>query len=364
MQRGIPAMEALPDNDLILVLADLHALRNEITDGMTYHRMNYVVIRLVTVVERMLKYLVMHEIKNDEYIKNISIDPNTLRIALKTPGDPESTLRRIVAETYSFQNIKAVIEFTGNYKPKYGKKIEISKEKDDLDRLFKTRHRIVHTVDEIPVQIEDVRNFYDVVRQLLMRFVYAYTPYSEPYIEGMVLEKTGDKDGAMKFYRVAIQKHMATLQKEKCLSANECVELGFAYYNVGALESAVNLFKERAEKNQAPDFYCLWGLMLGGLEQDAEAVKRYGDGLQIKPDHTILQQQMGFVQLKLGKPMVALECALRTMSDPAAVSDSYLLLAGVFGSLGNESMAQFCTNRYKQYGKLIGRLPASETSNA
>lgn len=354
MQGKVSTLDVMPvANDVFYILADLYALENEIKGKMTYHDINYVIIRLVTIFERLLKILAISSTDISSNSK-VEVDVTTLRTILEGRAEPTNIIKRIMAEIGSYQNINTVKVYFQNHKPTNGKKfILTNKEKNNLDKLFKLRHRLTHTVDRIAIETDGLQIFYKTVLGLVMRLIREYTPLSEPFVKGNAYQNLNMYDTAKKYFEETIRLHGSKSfdnmhdTGEYCLACVQVDKLEQALCQLYAIAKAIDRPDSNISNNELAVLYALMGTILTDLNRYEDAEKSLIRGLEIAPDHSPLLFEMTNVQLKLGNAEQALECALRTLTTSSDPLYSYYWLAKVYSALGNDRVAKMLSKHYE-----------------
>ena len=134
---------------------------DEILENKDQHIQNYIVIRLVTVIEQFFRKIVEEQIKSG----NIHNIPS--QITLNTSDFmhvPQIYKERLISSSYSFQSIDAISDAMKHYNVKNPFLDEqISKL---FKALFALRHDTVHTV--MPLK-EDVGKYHRFIENMIMR---------------------------------------------------------------------------------------------------------------------------------------------------------------------------------------------------
>ena len=126
------------------------------------HVKEWVVIKLVTIIEQFCREIIKNQINNNDDIQF----PEKLQINI---GDLERAknidINSLIMSQYNFQNTHAIINDLKHYKINdfFDKKT-----KNDLEELFDVRHNIVHTIS---TQNYDIRKGYDTTQNLLKQIL-------------------------------------------------------------------------------------------------------------------------------------------------------------------------------------------------
>lgn len=355
MQGRVPKLDVMPvANDSIHILVDMYTLKSEIREEMTYHRANYVVIRLVTIFERLLKILAIHTTRITLNSK-AEVDVTTLFAILNKRAEPIYAIRHIMAEIGSYQNINSVEAYFRNHKPirKNDNFALEDKQKKNLDELFKLRHRLTHTVDKIEIETEHLRIFYNTISELVMSLILKYTLLSESFAKGDAYQKMNMDDAAKECFEETIRLYKSRPPN----NMHSTLEYCSAYLEVGKPEQALDVFNAEIKNygrpahdgndNELALLYLMGGIILTDLERWEDAAKVINRGLEIAPAKSSLLFEMTKVQLELGNPEQALEYALRTLFTPNDLSSSCYWLSKAYKALGNERIAKILSRYYE-----------------
>ena len=342
------------------ILADLYTLESEIKDNMTYHGANYVVVRLVAIFERLLKILAIYSMDVSDNSR-VEVDVTTLRTILELHTKPADIIKHIMAEIGSYQNINAVENYFKRYKLMGKTKFILTdKEKKNLDKLFKLRHRLTHTVDRIEIKTDHLHIFYKAISDLSTRLIRAYTLISEPFAKASAYQYLGMGALAKKYFKKTIELHKSRLPR----NTHDIIEYCNACYQVGELEQALYALNTIVKALDRPDsdirndklamFYGIRGAILADLKHYTDATQSLDRGLEITPDDPTLLLQMTKVQLEFGNIEQALECALRTLSTPNVPPTLRYWLSEVYAALGNDRIAKILRKSfYDELSKVV-----------
>ena len=263
------------------VVVEFYSL-NEILESVDRHIHNYVIIRLVTIIEQFFRKTIELKIKNDDsfnyFPERVTLDKHTF-INIKS-----ITKEILIASSYSFQNVNDIKqrakEFGIGNPFMYTHNTNVEKE---FEEFFQLRHNIVHTV--IPTNIE-VRQYYQMTENLIKH----------------VLEKT-HKDKSI-FFR----------------------HKGDALARLGRYEESIECCDKGLEIGPKDCFiYASKGFSLACLGKHVEAIECYDRGLKINPKYQFMHIFKGLSLAELDKHVEAIECydkGLRTDSKGSFVYDS------------------------------------------
>ena len=334
----IPQLDVLPYmTEMVDIIHELHMMEDLINKNKQREGANYIMMRLVTILESTLRYLTKMDPKDH---MSLDIPIMTLRTALKDRYEsPNETIDRLLALSQRYQNIYGVREFLNQNEPVDDRDpVSLSDgEWDCLDELFKKRHRIVHSVDALVLEIDDLRAYYKLVSGLVERFIEAYWPPGLLWAKADVHEKLGEPDEAKKCYESFIQriKQSYTTRPDK-RSLNDAVGIVLAYCSLDRYEDALNMLED-TKLFEEPEFYNLRAeiLMNLGRLDEAENVLRCVPNLFDEPD---LLRTMAEIRLRCGDKNMALEYAMRMLATPESRLEACEMLADVYKEIGQDSL--------------------------
>ncbi|WOV92373.1 MAG: tetratricopeptide repeat protein [Candidatus Nitrosoabyssus spongiisocia] len=121
------------------------------------HEKHYVIIRLVTVFEQFCRQIISEQIKNKKFKKL----PNEITLKSQSLDNLKILSKElIISSSYSFQSVNSI----SNLKD-YDIQIVDDDLLADMDKLFTSRHDVVHTV--MPTKY-NINNGYDITEKLIL----------------------------------------------------------------------------------------------------------------------------------------------------------------------------------------------------
>ena len=278
---------------------------------------NYIVIRLVTVIEQFFRKIVEIQVKNhinkhttlarkiNQVIpQNITIDRNNLK-HINTISE-----EFIISLHFSFQHvygIEMVLKFFVDTKQRTDQSENYNLEK--INDLFKLRHDTVHTM--ISVDSIDLKQYYNEVEQL-MKYV-LYRVYNED--KAFFLSKT--------LALIRLNEYNEAL---KC--CNETIELGLD-------DDSTYVFK---------------GCIFHKLGRKKEAMECCDKAIELKTNNSSMYVLRGSSLAEEGKHMAALEHYNNAIKLNPNVADAYYLKSSVFAMLGKHKEAIEWYDKAEKYG--------------
>lgn len=344
----------LPYRDGITALIELDSLEEcmmnnkYMTKNMERHMKNYVVCRMVTVIETVFKWAYRtSDIPSGQQIEKVSAE--IFERALKTWGKPEIILSAALAEAKGFQNEKPISTFIKNY----GKGFDYEKkEQENVKSLCSTRHPITHTIDEISIDITNLRKMYQIIKKFLTRFVSNHISVSETFIEAIVLNLSGDLANVSK-----AEKLFQTIKLRDKNNVDDILEYAVAQSGLGNYtlmnDTLVKSYKQLVDNGEdSKDYYEKLVESFILISEYGEAVKYAEKALVKYPKYTPILKYMVDVQYRLyrgchplerAKPSGVIKYALFVMhNDTEARVESYSYLSNIFHQMGFDEVADEC----------------------
>ena len=150
--------KSLLNQDMDDILGHFFKLE-DFLDRDDYYIREWLIIKLVTIIEQFCREIIKNRIDNNPDIqshKKFNMDVTKLDHAKKI------SIGSLITSQYNFQNIKIIIDELKHYNIDY---ILNDEDKNDLDKLFKIRHDIIHTISS--TQNYNIKKGYPIIRNLL-----------------------------------------------------------------------------------------------------------------------------------------------------------------------------------------------------
>ena len=145
MVKPIQVRQPTPEllkQEMTDVIAEFYKL-DEILKDTSQHTRNYVVIRLVTVIEQFFRKIIEKKINDDKLGDYI---PNQLKLDKQTFMNLKSiTKATLISSSYSFQSVGVIKEIMNQFNVRNPFSNSSSAEKE-FEALFQFRHNTVHSV--------------------------------------------------------------------------------------------------------------------------------------------------------------------------------------------------------------------------
>lgn len=237
----------LPEHNIFDVFVEFYYLEYLIDEK--EHHKNYIVMRLVTIIEQFCRNIVSYKLKDSKHVLSdkIELDVQFIDELIHTVSNGKRmiTKEEILSASDSFQNTRA-IDVTMH---RYDIKAFDGLTRKDYDELFELRNELVHTVKKLPSF--KIRKYYDLTEELMKN----------------ILEKD---NYILMFFDLKIR---ALRKLKKRNKMKEC-------YN------EVNAYFKNAAKQKSPyaELYTDWGETFLLFEKHREAINCFDEQIKRKPD--------------------------------------------------------------------------------
>ena len=169
----------LVQQDIDDIFEDFYRLKSFIAGNLGQDGINYGIIRLVTILEQFCRFVVECglEKKPDKTPPTIEMDPRMIDSVSESLADsPEEDIQNyVVSLSYSFQNRNDIISMMDMFEM-LNKRNDIKKMVEGLEDMFQLRHKAVHTVERVDVDLTQIREYYDGVECLMHKILDALEP--------------------------------------------------------------------------------------------------------------------------------------------------------------------------------------------
>ena len=309
---------------------------NKILEKNDQHTQNYVVIRLVTIIEQFFRKIVEKQIKNKK-----GVIPSEITINTRYLSDVQSTSKeRLISSSYPFQNVADIVQIMKNFQILNVFSCKEKNCQDEFKELFKLRHDTVHTV--MPLK-EDIVKYYEMTECMMSHvLVKAYGDDRYFYVsKGSALFKLEKYDDAIKCYDKIIEIKPDDID---------------AYYNKGSAlaelrhrKKAIMCFDNVLELNSDDiDAYIHKGIILAKLKRYDEAIQCFDKTIELKPDSYAAYNNKGIILAELKRYDEAIQCFDKTIELKPDSYVAYNNKRDVFRKLGRFSDARKCRNKIKE----------------
>ena len=254
----------LSKQEMTDVVVEFYSL-SEILKSTDRHMHNYLIIRLVTIIEQFFRKIIEMKIKNEDSVNYI---PERVTLDRHTFINMESlTKELLIASSYSFQNVNEIKQRMKEFgmRNPFAHTPDANPEKG-FEEFFQLRHNIVHTV--APINIE-IKKYYQMTEALIK----------------CVLENVHEDKSI--FFRY---KGDALARLDRYDEAIKCCDRGLEIWPKDHI------------------IYLCKGFSLAELGKHAEAIESYDKGLGIDPKYHPMHVYKGFSLAELGRHAEAIEC--------------------------------------------------------
>lgn len=205
---------------------------------------NYTIIRLVTIVEQFCRDVMLYKLQdNNTFLDTIELKIPFIDSLIHAVSVEHRRISKeeIIAAAYPFQNTTAIQkEFCNAFK---------GLNKNDYEVLFKTRHKLIHTISEVTSL--DTGKYYRLVERLMEN----------------ILEKHHNK---YTFYRTKI---FALKKLKKNDELEQCYRSVCKYYK-----------KQISKNHQNLQLYLDFATLLDRFEKYDESVYWYDEAIKLEPN--------------------------------------------------------------------------------
>ena len=369
--------------DMIDVLAEFYRL-DEIINDTSQHLQNYVVIRLVTIIEQFFRKIVEKKIKGDKLGKYV---PDQLKLDKQTFINIESITKEIlISSSYSFQNVSEIQKVMRQF----GIQNAFSSSRDNVEeefkKLFQSRHNTVHSIvssdlenkiyyqltedliENILVRVYDQKDVFVVFKGDALTKLSRYEKAVRCYNKGLELNPNNSHTHVRKGFSLArLNRHEDAIrcydralhlgQKSDIMNEKVYTNKGFSLARLNRHEDAIRCYDEQIKisPEDAYAYFCK-GLSLDFMNMPEKAIKCYDEQIKISPEGTYAYVGKGFSLLRLGLPEKAAECFSRALK--SGPSDGYVYAGQgfVFEQLGRHKEANKWFERARQADSTVRDL--------
>ena len=297
----------LVQQDIDDIFEDFYRLKFFIAGNLGQDGINYGIIRLVTILEQFCRFVVECglEKKPDKTPPTIEMDPRMIDSVSESLADaPEEDIQNyVVSLSYSFQNRNDIISMMDMFEM-LNKRNDIKKMVGGLEDMFQLRHKAVHTVERVDVDLTQIREYYDGVECLMHKVLDALEPVG------------------VSFY---YQKMYVMLKSESREKRRQNSEAGSHYHTeaIRCRDGALEYLEKRTQGN-THDIDAYSQMMLLYIEdKDCQNIERCIKAmLAIDPDEPLANYCIG-LSLKKKNPAEAIAYFKKSIEAFPTMSGSY-----------------------------------------
>ena len=170
MNNRIVKSKKISNQSLYDVFEDFYRLDYDITKDMGEHANNYVIIRLVTIMEQFCRCVIEVRLEKhtDQIPQNIRIKHQLLDDVLENAllGANGDIKNAIISMSYSFQDVYSICGEMQNFRL-LNERSELKNKIIELEPLFQARHALVHTVEPCTLNAEHIASYRSKVEEVI-----------------------------------------------------------------------------------------------------------------------------------------------------------------------------------------------------
>ena len=170
--KRVLKVKDLPNQTMGDVFEEFYRLKRVIEENLENYEKNYVVMRLVTIIEQFFRCVVEIRLRDKpKYIPSkIEIDPHIIdNISDRLSQNTNKEIKNhMISLTYSFQNAEHISKAMQSIElHELGKSLKSGKVYEEFEKLFQLRHNLTHTVDTKSVSHDIIMNYYTMTEELM-----------------------------------------------------------------------------------------------------------------------------------------------------------------------------------------------------
>ena len=321
--------KSIPEQYIWDVFDEFYRLDSIINDGNEYQR-NYVVTRLVTIIEQFFRIIVedrLHD-RQGKTPEPITLDPAIIdEIAtIHAKDEREITRDLVISINYKFQNGDQIKKTMKDY----GLKIfQGDVKKIDYDELFDLRHMIIHSFEQPPSKI---RKYYELTEKLF-RHVLGLINIKHPSFYLLKIEalaNLGCYEKAVECFK-EYEQHFSEPTGKSPKNALTYYDRAVALHCLGEYKKAVSNFDRVIDLTQNDrTLYSYIGMRL-------RKSKKGGDRLQ-----GLAEYDKGIALLEIHDYNTAIKCFDRILKTDLSDIDTHVAKGESLLKLGNVAEAREC----------------------
>ena len=170
MNKRIVKSKKISNQSLYDVFEDFYRLDYDITKDMSEHANNYVIIRLVTIMEQFCRCVIEARLEKhtDQIPQNIEIKHQLLDDVLENAllGANGDIKNAIISMSYSFQDVYSICGEMQSFRL-LNERSELKNKIIELEPLFQARHALVHTVEPCTLDAEHIASYRSKIEEVI-----------------------------------------------------------------------------------------------------------------------------------------------------------------------------------------------------
>ena len=288
-------------------------------DDTDMHVKEWVIIKLVTVIEQFCRQIVSNQIDTHPDIQL----PETFQLDI-TDFDRAKDISSsfLIASQYNFQNTRTIINYLNNYKIN---NVFDTQNKNEIEELFNVRHNIVHTTS---TQNYDIKKGYHATQKLL-KSILEKSSFDLTYydiIHGNYFAGIEKFDDALNCYENAIKINPADTMVHYYIGLIHCV-----MHDIDAAhDRSITMIHLDPDDLNA---YYLKGLIFIEQEKYPDTIDCCNKIIKSDPDHIDAHYQKGFALQKLNKIDEVLLCGYEIIRLDPTYNNILLSMAHILNEI-------------------------------
>ena len=326
--------QRLPDQDIDVVFNELCWLEQTIKNSSKDYQIQYIIIRLVTILEQFFRNIVQIQLKiyPDYSHQEITLSMPILDDIIRTASAKKRPITKelIISASYSFQNTQAIKDTMQFYRIK---DVFLNSKIQEFNKLFTIRNEFVHTLYRPPHDLNP-EQFYELTEELMACVLNKIDKnYLDFYLlKGKALLKMGKNEEALVCFNKLIEL--------KPVNPVTHIWKGTALFHLNQFDKVLESVENGIKLERSmPMAYFLKGSALNMLGRLEEALMSIEQAIQLKPNDAVAYSVKGAVLLGLGRLDDALESVESSIMLNPSVPKSHFGKALVLHRLGRQNEA-------------------------
>ena len=342
MGKGLRIRHPTPEllkQEMTDVVVEFYSL-SEILKSTDRHMHNYLIIRLVTIIEQFFRKIIEMKIKNEDSVnyipERVTLDRHTF-INIKS-----LTKELLIASSYSFQNVNEIKQRMKEFgmRNPFAHTYDANPEKG-FEEFFQLRHNIVHTVAPINIEIKKYYQMTETLIKYVLENVHRDKSIFFRY-KGDALARLDRHDEAIK----CCDKGLEIWPKDDIIYLCK----GFSLYELGKHAEAIECYDKGLDIDPKSKLMRVFkGISFAELGKHAEAIECYDKELEIDSRDSFVYVSKGTSLAELGKHTEAIECYDKGLSIDPKDHFAYHSKGLSLEALGQHDEAKKC---FKESDKL------------
>ena len=332
----------LPNQNIFDVFVEFCRLESAI-NGAEYQK-NYVVMRLVTIIEQFCRNIVRYKLAehSHEFSGKIELEIPLIGELINTASKRthEITKEEIISASHQFQNTEAISSIMQRYKINAFRGLN----RKEYDEFFDLRHELVHTVKKLPSF--EAQKYYDLIEKLMKNIMEQDTNIQYFYdLKISALQKLKKHNRIKECYNEA-KEYFEKAINRKPTDADAYDGWGVVLQSLGRYHEAINCFDAQIKLNPNDDeAYFMKGMALQKLEDRRGTMECLDKIIEINPNDASGYYNKGLSLQDFGDHSEAIKCFNKTIELDHNNSDAYCAKGESLQELGDHKEAVECFER-------------------